>query len=112
MEPIEAAIKDLEMIGDCRTCGNKTPFCESNPDSCSGYTWRGTPPMNEKKEKDLLDESDFRKMMGEPVWLSGEGLNKWEIISDIAIHKVVCFSRMSLPLSEYNKSWKAYRHKQ
>lgn len=41
---IDAAIKDLEMIGDCRTCGNMTPFCDRNPDSCHGYKWRGVPP--------------------------------------------------------------------
>ena len=42
-----AAVADLTMIGSCKTCGNKTPFCDNNPDGCKGYAWRG--PRKEKE---------------------------------------------------------------
>jgi hypothetical protein len=38
---LEVAIRDLEMIKDCRTCGNKNSWCGTNPDACKGYTYRG-----------------------------------------------------------------------
>lgn len=37
----DAAVKDLTMIGHCKTCWNITPWCADNPDSCEGYVWRG-----------------------------------------------------------------------
>lgn len=37
----DAAVNDLTMVGSCKTCGNKTPWCDDNPDSCKGYVWRG-----------------------------------------------------------------------
>lgn len=36
-----AAVEDLVMAGDCKTCGNVTTWCMENPDSCKGYKWRG-----------------------------------------------------------------------
>lgn len=71
MSLLEAAIKDLEMIGDCRTCGSKDPFCEDNPDSCTGYKWRGA---NDTSKPLTLDE--LRGMDGEPVWVDfNQGLD-------------------------------------
>lgn len=75
MRLIDAAIKDLEMIGDCRTCGNKTPFCDSNPDSCKGYKWRGAPPRSAAEENlplamEQLFEVDKIKF---PCAFQGEG---------------------------------------
>lgn len=37
----DAAVKDLEIASDCRTCGNVSPWCIENPDKCKGYKWRG-----------------------------------------------------------------------
>lgn len=43
---IAAAVSDLNTLASCRTCGNLNSFCESNPDSCSGYKWRGVPGIS------------------------------------------------------------------
>lgn len=37
----DAAVEDLAMAGDCKTCGNVTTWCMENPDCCKGYKWRG-----------------------------------------------------------------------
>lgn len=37
----DAAVEDLVMAGDCKTCGNVTTWCMENPDCCKGYKWRG-----------------------------------------------------------------------
>lgn len=37
----DAAVEDLVMAGDCKTCGNVTTWCMGNPDGCKGYKWRG-----------------------------------------------------------------------
>lgn len=50
----EEAVKELESIGSCKTCGNLTPFCESNPDSCSGYKWRGPDPQKKTKSEEIF----------------------------------------------------------
>lgn len=37
----DAAVADLRLVSDCRTCGNVTTWCIDNPDKCKGYKWRG-----------------------------------------------------------------------
>ena len=37
----DAAVADLRLVSDCRTCGNVTPWCIENPDKCKGWKWRG-----------------------------------------------------------------------
>lgn len=37
----DAAVADLRLVSDCRTCGNVTPWCIDNPDKCKGWEWRG-----------------------------------------------------------------------
>lgn len=36
-----AAVADLRLASDCRTCGNVSPWCIENPDKCKGWKWRG-----------------------------------------------------------------------
>lgn len=38
----DAAVEDLVMAVDCKTCGNVTTWCMENPDCCKGYKWRGS----------------------------------------------------------------------
>jgi len=47
------AVRDLAALSSCSNCGNKTPFCNSNPDSCAGHKWRGADPAK-MKEVELL----------------------------------------------------------
>ena len=56
----DAAVRDLNMIGACGTCGNRTPWCDDNPDACKGYKWRGAG-----------DEADTKKNRFQPlpVWI-------------------------------------------
>lgn len=37
----DAAVADLRLVSDCRTCGNVSPWCIDNPDRCKGWEWRG-----------------------------------------------------------------------
>ena len=37
----DAAVADLRLVSDCRTCGNVSPWCIENPDKCKGWEWRG-----------------------------------------------------------------------
>lgn len=47
----DAAVEDLTMMSDCRTCGNRTPLCADNPDACEGYKWRGLQAEDEIAKK-------------------------------------------------------------
>lgn len=110
MSQLEAAIKDLEMIGDCRTCGNKDPFCEDNPDSCIGYKWRGAKDANKP-----LTVEELRKMNHEPVWLKMNGRNgEWALIrysSQSSLHVEDRLGCHGIPLENYGEHWFAYLSK-
>lgn len=122
MTLIDAAIKDLEMIGDCRTCGNKTPFCDSNPDSCKGYKWRGAPPGSAAEENPPMTIEELREMDGDWVWIklfvplyrmyTGYYLKKTQF-SDT--DKFCCgypgVVVMNLSYAGYEDTWIAYRRR-
>lgn len=112
MKLIDAAIKDLNMIGDCRTCGNKNPFCDSNLDSCRGYECRGAPPGSEVDENSPLTLEQLRWMDGEPVWC--DFLDSWGRYMIIQWHNSEFFNSFEcgfLLADEYGKSWLAYRRR-
>lgn len=111
MRLIDAAVKDLEMIGDCRTCGNRDPFCDSNPDSCTGYKWRGAPPGSAAEENPPLTLEQLQEMDGEPVWLSGDGLNRYDIFRGERSSGWADFYCGRFSLFCYGKDWLAYRRK-
>lgn len=111
MRSIDAAIKDLEMIGDCRTCGNKTPFCDSNPDGCSGYKWRGVPFAATDDSRPLTLE-ELRQMDGEPVCITSADGSKyvWMLVDEKykgCRDAYGCF----VAFKNLGKTWLAYRRK-
>ena len=59
-ELLDCAIKDLELVGSCKTCGNSDVYCEINPDSCTGYKWRGLSTGRIEKESQL--QSKIREL--------------------------------------------------
>lgn len=61
------------------------------------------PPPNEP-----LTLEQFREMGGVPVWLAGEGLNKWDICRGFLHDGFEYFWREALPVEEYGKTWTAY----
>jgi len=58
-----------------------------------------------------LTLEELRELAGEPVWLAGCGLNRWDIFSSTTTDGLVCFVKAALPLSQYGKTWAAYRRK-
>lgn len=117
MELIDVAVKDLEMIGDCRTCGNKTPFCDSNPDSRKGYKWRGAPHRSVAEENSPLTLEELLEMDGEPVYVTGTFTDcrgkrpgAWSLV-DVK-QKMCRVHGGGLAIFEnYKKYWIAYRCK-
>lgn len=111
MKPIDAAIKDLEMIGDCRTCGNKTPFCDSNPDGCSGYKWRGVPP-DSADDNPPLTMYELRELKGEPIWVvRGGGEGCWAIARFSDKYGIATYGCGFLSFGDWKVRWWAYRRK-
>lgn len=111
MRLIDAAVKDLETIGDCRTCGNKNPFCDSNPDSCSGYKWRGVSP-DAADNNEPLTPDQLLEMDGEPVWICDpDGSDGILALVDLE-YELCRTAKGGLAIFDtYGKTWLAYRRK-
>ena len=60
---------------------------------------------------DPLTEEQLREMDGKPVWLKGEGLNRWDISSGVSDDGIACFWKAALPVEECGKTWTPYLRK-
>lgn len=58
-----------------------------------------------------LTSEQLREMDGEPAWISGEGLNWWDIFCGVSTDGLACFLRAALPMEGCGKSWIPYRRK-
>lgn len=56
-----------------------------------------------------LTSEQLQEMIEKPVWLSGEGLNWWDIFSGVSTDGLACFLRAALPVENCGKSWIPYR---
>lgn len=64
-----------------------------------------------QQPNDPLTEAELLEMDGEPVYLSGEGLDRWDIFSGVSTDGIACFWHAALPIDGYGKTWTAYRRK-
>ena len=64
------------------------------------------PPPN-----DPLTPERLREMDEGPVWISGEGLNWWDIFCGVSTDNLACFLRAALPMEGCGKTWAPYRRK-
>lgn len=64
------------------------------------------PPLN-----DPLTEAELREMEGEPVYLSGVGLDRWDIFCGLSTNGLACFLRGALPMAGCGKTWVPYRRR-
>lgn len=63
-------------------------------------------PPNEPLTPEQLWEMDAG-----PVWLGGEGLNRWDIFCGVSTDSLACFLQAALPMADCGKSWIPYRRK-
>ena len=63
-------------------------------------------PPNEPLTPEQLWEMDAG-----PVWLAGEGLNRWDIFCGVSTDGLACFLRAALPMEGCGKSWVPYLRK-
>ncbi len=64
-----------------------------------------------QQPNDPLTEEQLREMEGEPVYLGGEGLDRWDIFSGISTDGFACFWRAALSMDGCGKTWVPYRRK-
>lgn len=63
------------------------------------------PPNAPLTPEQLLD------LEGEPVWLGGKGLNRWDILDCVSTDGIVCFLRAALPMDSCGRTWFPFRRK-
>lgn len=62
-------------------------------------------------QNDPLTPEQLRKMDEEPVWIEGEGQDRWDIFCGISTDDCACFWRVALPMENIGKTWTPYRRK-
>lgn len=58
-----------------------------------------------------LTPEQLLEMVGEPVWLGGEGLNRWDIFTGGLKGGFACFLQAPLPMDSCGKTWVPFRRK-
>ena len=67
--------------------------------------------LTEALGNEPLDPEQLREMEEEPVYLSGEGLDRWDIFCGVSTDGLACFLRGALPMAGCGKTWAPYRRK-
>lgn len=83
---------------------------EIDPDAAGRYE-KVLTNLRDKLGRDMesnpLTLDELREMDGEPVWLRGNGLNRWYIFDGFSLDGIPFFT----PEIGYGKTWLAYRRK-
>ncbi len=110
---IEEAIKHCKEVAAGKTVQGNCPECAAEHEQLAEWLEElaryRTQAVAEQNTPLTLEE--LQKMDGEPVWLGGNGLNRWGIFSGVDIGDVACFVRAALPIRQYGVTWFAYRGK-
>lgn len=61
--------------------------------------------------RDMLTLPDLLAMKGRPVYLSGKGLNQYDIFNEVSTDGIACFWKAALPVEDFGKTWMAYRRR-
>lgn len=64
-----------------------------------------------EEANDPLTPERLREMDEGPVWIGGEGLNRWDIFVGVSTAGPACFLRAALPMEGCGKTWAPYRRK-
>lgn len=85
-------------------------FEEGNPELFRA-AYMGAAALREAlAESKPLTPEQFREMEENvPIWIGGEGLNRWDIFVGISTAGPACFLRTALPMEGCGKSWIPYR---
>lgn len=59
----------------------------------------------------MLTPEQLREMEGEPVYLRGVGLDRWDIFCGLSTNGLACFLRGALPMADCGKTWAPYRRR-
>lgn len=59
----------------------------------------------------MLTPEQLLEIEEEPVYLRGEGLDRWDIICGVSTDGLACFLRGALPMAGYGKTWAPYRRR-
>lgn len=64
-----------------------------------------------KESNDPLPPEALLRMEDEPVFLSGEGLDRWDIFCGASTDGLACFLRGALPMETIGRTWTPYRRR-
>lgn len=65
----------------------------------------------ESLRNDPLTPEQLLELEGEPVWLGGDGLNRWDIFSGVSTDGIACFLRAALPMDSCGRTWFPFRRR-
>ena len=96
-------------------------FGEKTPEGVLAILYRALWAMAEVRERlreareslrnDPLTPEQLLELEGEPVWLGGDGLNRWDIFSGVSTDGIACFLRAALPMDSCGRTWFPFRRR-
>lgn len=86
-------------------------FPEGHPDLTRAAYMGAVALREELEESKPLTPEELREMEEGPVWLGGEGLERWDIFCGVSTDGLACFLRAALSMEGCGKSWIPYRRK-
>ncbi len=86
-------------------------FPEGHPDLTRAAYMGAEALREELEESKPLTPEELQEMEEGPVWLGGEGLERWDIFCGVSTDGLACFLRAALPMEGCGKSWVPYLRK-
>lgn len=78
--------------------------------TCMQCIWYWIDEVDDTFDQPIL-RMELEHMGGNPVYLKGEGLNRWDIFCGVSTDGLACFQRAALPMDDCGKTWVPYRRK-
>lgn len=86
-------------------------FPEEHPDLTQAAYMGAAALREDLAESRALTPAQLREMEEGPVWIAGEGLDRWDIFCGVSTDGLAFFLRAALPMDGCGKSWIPYRRK-
>lgn len=110
-EEIKAAIKSNDMKALLSIFNVGKDEAAETIKTCMQCIWHWIDEVDDTFDQPILrmELEHMEHMDGKPVYLKGEGLDRWDIFCGVSTDGLACFLRAALPMEGCGKSWIPYR---
>lgn len=103
---VKKAIKSNDIEALLRTCS--AGEAAGTIKTCMQCIWYWIDEVDDSFDQPILS-AELQNMGGKPVYLKGDGLNRWDVFDRVSTDGLACFLRAALPMEDCGKAWTPYR---